>query len=327
MCNEAARRTALGLMREDFSELKIRLRFPEGLPNLGEAPHIRITDSTVIVRAARRAAGRASADEGAADGVADWGGADRGDAGDDALAAEMVQRRWSWVGGSPGSGKAAGQAAGTAGGKGTGRAAGQAGKPVYNFRSEGRRFDNGPTQGRCLIPLDGFYEFTDPGTAVAAHEAGGGGGGDNGGGDAGARTLTLPLQGKWAPPSPSSGEGKTKKKDKWLFSLSPDAGAAWNPGGRAAPGLFAVAGLWRAGVDIGPSAGSAMGRATGEAFTMLTCEPGPDIAPYHKRQIVLISRDRWADWLGVGGDEGGLIPASALIAPTPAGTLVVARAR
>ena len=28
--------------------------------------------------------------------------------------------------------------------------------PVINFRSEGRRFPN----GRCLIPADGFYEFT-----------------------------------------------------------------------------------------------------------------------------------------------------------------------
>ena len=43
MCNEAARRTALGLMREDFSQLKIPLRFPEGLPNRGEVPHIRTT--------------------------------------------------------------------------------------------------------------------------------------------------------------------------------------------------------------------------------------------------------------------------------------------
>ncbi len=51
MCNEAARRTALGLMREDFSQLKIPLRFPEGLPNLGELLSIRITDATVIVRA------------------------------------------------------------------------------------------------------------------------------------------------------------------------------------------------------------------------------------------------------------------------------------
>ena len=45
---------------------------------------------------------------------------------------ELVNRRWSWPG--PG------------------------GKPVYNFRSEGREF----TSGRCLILADGFYEFTRP---------------------------------------------------------------------------------------------------------------------------------------------------------------------
>jgi putative SOS response-associated peptidase YedK len=43
---------------------------------------------------------------------------------------ELVVRRWSWPG--PG------------------------GKPVYNFRSDGREFAN----GRCLIVADGFYEFT-----------------------------------------------------------------------------------------------------------------------------------------------------------------------
>ena len=52
MCNEAARLRSLGEISEEFSELKIPLRFPEGLPNLGEAPSIRITDTTVIVRAA-----------------------------------------------------------------------------------------------------------------------------------------------------------------------------------------------------------------------------------------------------------------------------------
>jgi len=36
-------------MREDFSQLKISLRLPEGLPNLGEARSgIRIPDTTVI---------------------------------------------------------------------------------------------------------------------------------------------------------------------------------------------------------------------------------------------------------------------------------------
>ena len=47
-------------------------------------------------------------------------------------AGDLVQRRWSWPG--------------------------QNGKPVYNFRSDGREF----ASGRCLIPADGFYEFTDP---------------------------------------------------------------------------------------------------------------------------------------------------------------------
>ena len=45
---------------------------------------------------------------------------------------ELVVRRWSW----PGTG----------------------GKPVYNFRSDGREFGS----GRCLIMADGFYEYTAP---------------------------------------------------------------------------------------------------------------------------------------------------------------------
>src|SRR5829696_2830300 len=51
-------------------------------------------------------------------------------------AAELVQRTWSWPG--PG------------------------GKPVYNFRSDGREFGNSASAGRCLIVADGFYEFTTP---------------------------------------------------------------------------------------------------------------------------------------------------------------------
>ncbi len=54
---------------------------------------------------------------------------------------------------------------------------------------------------------------------------------------------------------------------------------------------------------------------------MLTAAPGPDVAPYHARQIVLLPRDRWADWLG------GVVPAADLIAPTPAGTLVATPVR
>ncbi|MFI8683543.1 SOS response-associated peptidase family protein [Brevundimonas diminuta] len=36
---------------------------------------------------------------------------------------------------------------------------GPTGKPVFNLRSDGRSFANST---RCLIPADGFYEFTEP---------------------------------------------------------------------------------------------------------------------------------------------------------------------
>src|SRR4028118_2317758 len=104
MCNEQRRRVALGQIRDDFSQIRIPLRFPEGLPNLAPLGAIRITDPNAIIRAA----------------------------GEETGAAELVVRRWSWPG--PG------------------------GKPVYNYRSEGRSF----TSGRCLIVADGFYEFTAP---------------------------------------------------------------------------------------------------------------------------------------------------------------------
>src|SRR6059058_264536 len=99
---------------------------------------------------------------------------------------ELVVRRWSWP--APG------------------------GKPVYNFRSDGREFSS----GRCLIVADGFYEFT-------------------------------------APADP-----KAKRKDRWLFT--------WGPEG-SDDAVIAIAGLVR---DV---------PGLGEAYTMLTCPPGPDVAP------------------------------------------------
>ncbi|MDQ3126003.1 MAG: SOS response-associated peptidase family protein [Pseudomonadota bacterium] len=33
------------------------------------------------------------------------------------------------------------------------------GRPVFNFRSDGRRFEDAR---RCLVPASGFFEFTDP---------------------------------------------------------------------------------------------------------------------------------------------------------------------
>ena len=136
---------------------------------------------------------------------------------------ELVARRWSWPG--------------------------QGGKPVYNFRSDGREFST----GRCLIVADGFYEFTTP---------------------------TDPKQ---------------KRKDRWLFT---------SPSG----GVLGIAGLVRD--DPG----------RGEAFTMLTTEPGPDIAPYHGRQVAVLRPDQWRPWLTYAQ------PARELLGPVPAGTLEVSAA-
>ena len=199
MCNEAARRIALDQLRTDWSELKIPLRFPEGLPNMAPLESLRITDSSVIIRPAA----------------------------DTTYEAELVARRWSWPG--------------------------PTGKPVYNFRSDGRQLDS----GRCLIPVDSFFEFT-------------------------------------APPADAP---KRSPKQKWRFGV---AGRAW----------FCIAGLWR------------RDPAVSEAWTMLTCPPGPDIAPYHSRQIVVLPQPAdWAAWLNPS------VPSDALCKPLPAGTLTVESVR
>ena len=50
---------------------------------------------------------------------------------------------------------------------------------------------------------------------------------------------------------------------------------------------------------------------------MLTTEPGPDISPYHDRQIVILERETWADWLNPS------VSAKSLIRPLPAGSMSV----
>jgi putative SOS response-associated peptidase YedK len=136
---------------------------------------------------------------------------------------ELVMRRWSWP--APN------------------------GKPVYNFRSEGRSFPN----GRCLALADGFYEFTKP------------------------------------------EDPKQKIKDRWLFN------AAEHP-------LVAIAGLVRANPQVG------------EAFTLLTTEPGDDVSPYHNRQIVVLPPTEWGAWLTHAAPERDLLKAH------PAGVLTVCAA-
>lgn len=192
MCNDYRLKVDVDAIASDFADLKIKIRFDEGRPNIQARDDIKITDTAPIVMGV--------------DGV-------RGEG-------NLVQRRWSW----PGPNK----------------------KPVYNFRSDGRSFDS----HRCLIPADGFYEFTDP------------------------------------------ADPKKKRKDKWLFTKRDEP-------------LFCIAGIWRATAEVG------------EAFTMLTMPPSPDIEPYHDRQIVILERDAWADWLDP------TVPAEALIKPLAAGSLIV----
>jgi putative SOS response-associated peptidase YedK len=57
-----------------------------------------------------------------------------------------------------------------------------------------------------------------------------------------------------------------------------------------------------------------------EAYTLLTCEPGPDTAPYHNRQPVVLPRDRWAAWLDPEA------PAGPLLGPLAAGSFEVVEA-
>ena len=56
-----------------------------------------------------------------------------------------------------------------------------------------------------------------------------------------------------------------------------------------------------------------------DAWAMLTTEPGPDIAPYHDRQVVLLDRGQAMAWLDLQQPEGELLK------PSPAGALDVER--
>jgi putative SOS response-associated peptidase YedK len=53
---------------------------------------------------------------------------------------------------------------------------------------------------------------------------------------------------------------------------------------------------------------------------MLTTKPGPDVAPYHARQVAVLRPDQWGAWLTYAE------PATMLLAPAPSGTLAVTAA-
>ncbi len=58
-----------------------------------------------------------------------------------------------------------------------------------------------------------------------------------------------------------------------------------------------------------------------ETFTLLTTEPGPDVAPIHNRQMVVLGRADWRAWLDLTRPE------SELLRPLPSGTLLVEQVR
>jgi putative SOS response-associated peptidase YedK len=84
---------------------------------------------------------------------------------------------------------------------------------------------------------------------------------------------------------------KQKRKDKWRFTL---AGANW----------FCIAGIIRADAIDGEA-----------CFTMLTTEPGDDVAAYHDRQVVVLQREDWGAWLDLTRPE------AELLRPLPTGSL------
>jgi putative SOS response-associated peptidase YedK len=90
--------------------------------------------------------------------------------------------------------------------------------------------------------------------------------------------------------------GSKSPKTKWKFTK---AGEDW----------FCFAGLWR------PMA------AGGEAFTLLTTEPSPDVAPIHDRQMVVLERSDWSAWLEQIGND------AELLRPLPVGSLKVEQVR
>ena len=85
---------------------------------------------------------------------------------------------------------------------------------------------------------------------------------------------------------------KKKRKDKWRFTKRGER-------------ILAIAGIWRPHQEVG------------EAFTMLTMEPGPDVAAYTDRQIVILDRVDWARWL----DHS--ISSKSIIKPLPGSSLDV----
>ncbi|WP_208601648.1 SOS response-associated peptidase family protein [Rhizobium aethiopicum] len=71
---------------------------------------------------------------------------------------------------------------------------------------------------------------------------------------------------------------------------------------------FYFAGIWRPATDDWP-----------EVYAILTIEANADIAPFHARQMAVLTRDRRMAWLE------GLVPEEEILRPLPAGTFRIKR--
>jgi putative SOS response-associated peptidase YedK len=91
--------------------------------------------------------------------------------------------------------------------------------------------------------------------------------------------------------------GKRYPKSKHRFTL------------KGSP-ITAIAGIWKPGQGNHPP-----------SFTMLTTAPGPDIVPYHNRQVVVLRPEDWSAWINLTKTEGELLR------PFPRGSLEVAKVR
>jgi len=89
--------------------------------------------------------------------------------------------------------------------------------------------------------------------------------------------------------------GEKGKKQMWRFAR-PDGG------------VFCFPGVWeKARTADGPI----------ESFAIVTCAPGPDCAPYHDRQPVILELKDWGLWLDLDADP------TPLLQPGVAGSLLV----
>jgi putative SOS response-associated peptidase YedK len=91
--------------------------------------------------------------------------------------------------------------------------------------------------------------------------------------------------------------GKRYPKAKHRFSL------------KESP-ITAIAGIWKLGQGNHPP-----------SFTMLTTAPGPDVVPYHHRQVVVLRPEDWSAWINLTKTE------DELLRPLPRGSLDVAKVR